>query len=58
MVGLVYDPKIEGFLDYLNQPSAADVRELDFEKLVEITEDVWSRRAEIRQQLEKDVMVL
>ncbi len=55
MVGLVYDPKIEGFLEYINQPSAGDVLYLDFEKLKTLTEDVWNRREHIRADLRKTV---
>lgn len=55
MVGLVYDPKIQGFLEYVNQASAGDIRTMEYENLREIAEDVWERRAEIKQQLERDV---
>ena len=55
MVGLVYDPKIEGFLEYINQASAGDVRSLDFEKLKTLTEDVWKRKELIRAELEKAI---
>jgi polysaccharide pyruvyl transferase WcaK-like protein len=55
MVGLVYDPKIEGFLEYINQASAGDVRYLDFEKLKTLTEDVWKRKELIRAELEKAI---
>ncbi|NJD03546.1 MAG: polysaccharide pyruvyl transferase CsaB, partial [Ruminiclostridium sp.] len=55
MVGLVYDPKIEGFLEYINQASAGDVRNLEFEKLRELTEDVWKRRELIREELGKAI---
>jgi L-malate glycosyltransferase len=58
MLGLVYDPKIEGFLEYINQASAGDVRQLDFEKLKSAAEDVWNKRVEIREQLENDVLML
>jgi polysaccharide pyruvyl transferase CsaB len=55
MVGLVYDPKIQGFLEYVNQASAGDVRQLDYERLRDTAEDVWNRRADIKTQLVKDV---
>lgn len=58
MMGLVYDPKIEGFLDYINQASAGDVLQLDFENLKIVAEDVWNRRIEIREQLERDILRL
>ncbi|NTV89180.1 MAG: polysaccharide pyruvyl transferase CsaB [Clostridiales bacterium] len=58
MIGLVYDPKIQGFLEYINQPSAGDVRTLKYEKLKAIAGDVWNRRAEIQHQLEIDAAEL
>ncbi len=58
MIGLVYDPKIQGFLDYINQPSAGDVRNLDFDVLKEMVEDVWNRKQEISSQLIVDSIPL
>ena len=51
MVGLVYDPKIKGFLDCIRQPSAGDVRYLEYEKLKELTVQVWQKHDEINRQL-------
>lgn len=58
IVGLVYDPKIEGFLEYINQASAGDVRTLEFEKLKALTEDTWNNREQISKKLEIDIAVL
>ena len=58
MLGLVYDPKIEWFLEYVNQASAGDVRQLEFEELKSAAENVWNNRLEIRKQLENDVLTL
>jgi polysaccharide pyruvyl transferase CsaB len=58
IVGLVYDPKIEGFLQYINQASAGNVRELDFEKLKSVVEYVWNNRHSIKKQLISDVGLL
>lgn len=52
MVGLVYDPKIEGFLDCVKQPSAGDVRMLALEPLLKLMEDVWHNRDVISRQLD------
>ncbi len=51
MVGLVYDPKIQGFLDCINQPSAGDVRQLDYNNLLKLTEQVWKEHDELSRQL-------
>jgi len=55
IIGLVYEPKIEGFLQYIRQASAGDVRQLDFDRLKELLDRIWQNRAEIREQLGKDV---
>lgn len=52
MVGLVYDPKIQGFLDCIGQPSAGDVRFLEYENLIRHMDQVWDGHAEIKCQLE------
>lgn len=51
-VGLVYDPKVEGFLQYFNQTSAGHVESLDYDCLEKAVEDVWSRKSLIKKQLE------
>jgi polysaccharide pyruvyl transferase CsaB len=51
MIGLVYDPKIQGFLDCIQQPSAGDVLELEYNRLTELADKVWENRTEIRQQI-------
>ncbi|MGE5613119.1 MAG: polysaccharide pyruvyl transferase CsaB [Bacillota bacterium] len=58
MVGLVYDPKIQGFLDCIKQPSAGDVRTLDYNNLLKLTEEVWRNHDEISRQLEAATPVL
>lgn len=55
MVGLVYDPKIQGFLDCIDQPSAGDVRTLDYEYLVGLLEKVWQNREAISVRLEESI---
>jgi polysaccharide pyruvyl transferase WcaK-like protein len=58
MLGLVYDPKIKGFLDCINQPSAGDVRELEYDKVEKLVEEVWEKRDEISRQLDSDIPAL
>lgn len=58
IIGLEYDPKIQGFMQYIKQPSAGDVKMLDFEKLKNLVDEVWNNRTDIRKELEKDVYKL
>ncbi len=51
MIGLVYDPKIQGFLDCIQQPSAGDVRVLEYGRLTELADKVWDNSDEIKKQI-------
>ncbi|MGE5632709.1 MAG: polysaccharide pyruvyl transferase CsaB [Caulobacteraceae bacterium] len=54
VIGLIYDPKVQGFLEYVNQPSAVDVADLDIERLKALIDDVWNRKDEIKSQLKAE----
>lgn len=58
MIGLVYDPKIQGFLDCIQQPSAGDVLELDYDRLTELADRVWENSAQIKVQLAQSIPLL
>jgi polysaccharide pyruvyl transferase CsaB len=58
IVGLVYEPKIEGFLKYINQVSAGDVSRLDCDHLKSLVEEVWNDREKIRAKLSLDILAL
>ena len=58
VVGLVYEPKIEGFLQYANQSSAGDVMNLKYDNLKNIVDEVWNNRRNIEIQLKKDIVLL
>jgi L-malate glycosyltransferase len=53
VLGLVYEPKIEGFLKYIGQESACagHVKDLELDKLREIADQVWNNRTSIRECL-------
>ncbi len=51
VIGLIYDPKVQGFLEYVKQPSAGNVEDLDLESLKKLIDEVWSNKAAIAQQL-------
>ena len=51
VLGLIYDPKVEGFLEYINQPSAGNVENLNYDHLIQSIEDVWNNRQQIKEQL-------
>ena len=51
IVGIVYEPKVEGFLKYSNQASLGHVNSLEFEKAKKIIDDTWNNRDNIKEQL-------
>lgn len=51
VIGLIYDPKVQGFLKYVNQPSGGNVANLDLDKLKKLIDEIWSKKAEIKKQL-------
>ncbi|OGO78479.1 MAG: polysaccharide pyruvyl transferase CsaB [Clostridiales bacterium GWB2_37_7] len=51
VIGLIYDSKVEGFLEYAKQPSAGHVENLDYETLIRTIDHVWNNRQPIIEQL-------
>jgi polysaccharide pyruvyl transferase CsaB len=54
VIGLIYDPKVQGFLEYVGQPSAGNVANLEFENLKQLIDKVWNNRETISRQLEEN----
>ncbi|MCR4431778.1 MAG: polysaccharide pyruvyl transferase CsaB [Tepidanaerobacteraceae bacterium] len=51
LLGLIYDPKVEHFLDMVNQPSAGKPGELDIIKLCSLFEEALKHKEETRNLL-------
>ncbi|MDR7871274.1 MAG: polysaccharide pyruvyl transferase CsaB [Tissierellaceae bacterium] len=51
MVGLVYDPKVEGILNSLNMNYMCNVDDLDFEELIGHIDIVWNNKEELKESL-------
>ena len=54
IIGLIYDPKVQGFLDYVGQPSAGHVSTLDYDNLKALVDNVWENKQNIRTKLETE----
>lgn len=54
VIGLIYDPKVQGFLDYVKQPSAGHVADLKPDRLKTLIDDVWNNKDSIKKQLEAE----
>jgi len=51
VVAVEYQPKIEGFVNYIGQASAGKMENLRYDALMEIMERAWAGRAAIRAEL-------
>lgn len=51
VIGLIYDPKVEGFLQYVNQPSAGHVKDLESAAVKRLVDEIWRSRSGIKTQL-------
>ena len=58
MVGVAYDPKIKGFMDYMKQEKYIELESFDEGKLADMLCDAISNKDEMKSQLEKDLMPL
>ncbi len=53
MVGLSYDPKVDGILRSIGMDYICDVEKLNYDDLVEKLKHVWDNRIDIKEQLSK-----
>jgi polysaccharide pyruvyl transferase CsaB len=51
VVGLEYEPKVEGFLKAIKQASVGHVKDLELDNLVKTVEDVWNKKDKIKEEL-------
>lgn len=51
VIGLIYDSKVEAFIQYFQQTSAGDVRQLTLEKFIPLADHVWDNRNKIKTDL-------
>ncbi|MDR3120462.1 MAG: polysaccharide pyruvyl transferase CsaB [Clostridiales bacterium] len=51
VVSIEYQPKIEGFVNYIGQASAGKMENLQFDTLFALMDEVWANRAAIRDSL-------
>ncbi len=58
LLGISYQPKVEGFLEYVNQPSAGYVKDLTFEGLRSRIDYILHNTDNVKEELEKSVEVL
>ncbi len=58
MIGISYQPKVDGFLEYVNQPSVGSVKEMDFELMRSKFDLVIENHIEIKTELAKSIQDL
>ncbi len=57
-VGISYQPKVEGFLEYVSQPSVGNVKDLSFEKLRLKVDYIIQNKSTIKEELSESIEVL
>jgi polysaccharide pyruvyl transferase WcaK-like protein len=58
IVGMVYEPKVEGFMQYIDQVSAGKINSLEPESLKRLIDEVWNNRDSIKDNLDKNIAFL
>lgn len=58
LIGLIYDPKVQGFLEYVNQPSAGNVADLELGSFENLIDEVWKNKTTIALQLKEGNILL
>ena len=58
LIGFVYDPKIEYYLEKLDMPSGGSLKDFDMEQTLALVENVVSRKAEYVAVLEEKEALL
>ncbi len=58
IVGMVYEPKVEGFMKYVGQVSAGNVNSLEPETLKKLIDEVWNNKDSIKENIEKNIVYL
>lgn len=58
IVGMVYEPKVEGFMQYIDQVSAGNINSLEPESLKKLIDEVWNNRDSIKENLDKNIAFL
>ena len=58
MAGIAYDPKIKGFMEYMNQKNYIELEKFEGEKFAKILKTVLNNREKLREELQKDSVPL
>ncbi len=58
VIGLVYDPKVEAYLNYLNQKYNVDIRVMSKEKVCQMVDDIFSNYKKVTEALDSRIKEL
>ncbi len=58
LIGLVYDPKVSGFMDYMHQDRYVNVNSMTYESLVELVDDTMKNYDTIKEDLYTNMIQL
>lgn len=58
LLGISYQPKVEGFLEYIDQPSVGHVKDITFESMKTKIDEILQNRETVKTQLKNSVETL
>ena len=58
VIGLVYDPKVKFFIEYINQDTFIDTSNMDVEKLLSMIENILINYEEVKEEILKESLRL
>jgi len=58
IIGIIYDPKIKSFMDYVNQNKYIDTKNIEVDKIIEMINDIEVDTDNIKNTLEEEVLKL
>ncbi len=58
MAGIAYDPKIRGFMEYMNQKNYVELKAFEGEKFRSVLGNVLDKKSELQEMLKKDSLPL
>ena len=55
IIGISYQPKVDGFLEYINQPAVGNIKNLDIQKITNNIDNIIRNYEAIQADLEKSM---
>jgi polysaccharide pyruvyl transferase CsaB len=53
VIGISYEPKVEGFLEMIGQDSSINIQNIDYHSFIQKADEIWINRSEIKNELKE-----